>query len=252
VWERRGKPRPPRLRARTSGVSLVSVALRLMGAMPGGKRTDRISERDLEVLEFIARFGMVPRGVVATWAATARAVTMARERRLREARLIKVLPSVGESGRLLVCTRAGLRASGRGELRTARFSLAAVRHESAVAALAARMERSGERTLSEREIGAREREEGQRLLSASLPGGRFHRADLLRVDERGSAAEAIEVELTVKGAARLDELLRAWRRAVAERRIARVVYCCSPQSRLFVERAIDRTRTATAIGVEEL
>lgn len=40
--------------------------------MPGGKRTHRISERDLEVLEFIARYGVVPRSAVAMWAGTAR------------------------------------------------------------------------------------------------------------------------------------------------------------------------------------
>ncbi len=38
--------------------------------MPGGKRSDQISARDLEVLEFIARFGVVPRAAVATWAGT--------------------------------------------------------------------------------------------------------------------------------------------------------------------------------------
>lgn len=50
--------------------------------MPGGRRTDRISQRDLEVLDFIARQGVVPREAVAIRAGTARAVTAARERRL--------------------------------------------------------------------------------------------------------------------------------------------------------------------------
>ncbi len=52
--------------------------------MPGGKRTDRISPRDIEVLEFIARLGVAPRSAVALWAGTARTVTITRERRLRE------------------------------------------------------------------------------------------------------------------------------------------------------------------------
>lgn len=220
--------------------------------MPGGKRTDHISRRDLEVLEFIARFGVVPRGAVAVWANTADTVTYARERRLRQAGLIEALAPVGESGKLLVCTTAGLRACGRADLRRAKLSFAAVRHEAAVALLAARMERGGERTLSEREVFARERAEGRRLLSAALPDGRYHRADLVRVGPEGEPREAIEVELSAKGAARLDVLLRAWRRAVAERRLSGVVYRCAPRTRSIVERAIERTRTAGAVAVEDI
>jgi hypothetical protein len=220
--------------------------------MPGGKRTDRISQRDLEVLEFIARFGVVPRSAVAAWAGTGRTVTIVRESRLREAGLIVVSAALGNGERLAVCTAAGLRACGRGELRTARASPGAVQHESAVAQLAAMLEREGEQLLSEREILARERAEGKRSFSAMLSSGRFHRADIVRVDEDGGPGEAIEVELTTKGAARLDELLRAWRRAVAERRLTRVVYRCAPRTRPFVEQAIERTRTHSAIAIEGL
>ena len=220
--------------------------------MPGGKRTDRISERDLEVLEFIARLGVVPRSAVALWAGTARTVTITRERRLREAGLITVQPGYGLSDRLLLCTRAGLRAAGRSELSTAQVSLARIRHEAIVARLAAMLERRGEQVLSEREITAREDAEGKRLYSAMLSGGHFHRADLLRVGADGEPSEAIEVELSTKGAARLDQFLRAWRMAVAEGRLTRVVYRCAPRTRPFVERSIERTRTAAAIAVEEL
>jgi hypothetical protein len=219
--------------------------------MPGGKRTDRISKRDLEVLEFIARFGVVPRTAVATWAGTGRTVTITRERRLREAGLIEVSPGVGGSDRLLVCTKLGLRLAGRTDLRLARFSLQRVHHESVVASLAASLERAGDRTLSEREILARERAAGERVCSASLPRGRFHRADLVRLNADGGH-EAVEVELTLKGASRLDELLRAWRRVVAEQRVKRVVYRCSPDARPYVERAVERTHTSAAIAVESL
>ena len=218
----------------------------------GGKRTDQISRRDVEVLEFIARFGVVPRSAVAVWAATGQTATLTRERRLREAGLIEVRCGVWGDGKLSVATSAGLRASGHGELSRARFSLASVDHESAVAELAARMEREGDRTLSEREIVARERVAGKRVLSAQLAAGRFHRADLIRGGEDGSPPEAIEVELTAKGTARLDQLLRAWRRAVGERRLRRVVYLCPPRTRGVLERAVERTRTGTAIAVEGL
>lgn len=203
------------------------------------------------MLEFIARFGIVPRTAVAVWAGTGRTVTLTRERRLREAGLIEVRNGLGGEAKLLTCTRAGLRASGHGELRPARFSLASVGHESVVAELAAVLERGGERTLSEREILAQERAHGSRVFSAELPGGRVHRADLIRAAD-GCLPEAIEVELAAKGASRLDELLRAWRRAVAEGRLGGVAYRCGPSIARVVSRAIERTRTAAAISVDEL
>jgi hypothetical protein len=217
-----------------------------------GKRTDHISKRDLEVLDFIARFGVVPRRSVATWAGTARTVTIVREGRLRKAELIRVVRGWGDSGPLTVATKLGLRASGRRELRPARVSAAALSHDTMVADIAAELERAGQRLLSEREIFARERAAGEHVLSAQLPGGRFHRADLIRVDEDGSPLEAIEVELTTKGARRLDELLRAWRHAVIEKRLRRVVYRCAPRTLPYVRRAVHRTRTEGVITVEEL
>jgi len=219
--------------------------------VPGARRSDRISPRDLEILEFIARFGVVPRGAVATWAATARAATIARETRLRKAALIRVERSFGGEP-LALCTRPGLRAAGRGELRIARLSAAAISHDAVVAGLAARLERGGERLLSEREMLAAERAEGARIYSASLQGGRKHRADLIRTDPRGGPGEAIEVELSTKGAARLDELLRAWRRAVLERRVSAVAYRCAPRTLRYVERAIERTKTAEMVSASPL
>jgi len=213
-------------------------------------RTERISRRDLEVLEFIARFGVVSREAVAVWAGTAQTCTLTRERRLRASGLIDVRCGVWGEGKILASTRAGLALCGRGELRPGRFSLATVRHETAVSELAASIERGGERTLSEREIAAGEREHGERVFSAALGGERFHRADLLRL-AAGGPPQAIEVELNAKSQARLDALLRAWRWAVGEKRLSRVVYRCPPRIRPVVERAVERTQTAAAIVVEE-
>ena len=145
----------------------------------GGRRTDLVSKRDVEVLEFIARFGVVPRGAVATWAATGKTATLNRERRLRLEGLVEVRRGVWGEGKLLAATREGLAVCRRGELRPARFALASVDHESAIAELAAMLEQRGLRTLSEREIGARERAEGRRILSAQLGSGHYHRADLI-------------------------------------------------------------------------
>src|SRR6266576_6680497 len=70
-----------------------------------------ISFRDLQVLAFICRFGVVNRTAVQWWAGTGRSVTLDRERRLREARLIEVYPPIGRSGPLLAVTARGLRLS---------------------------------------------------------------------------------------------------------------------------------------------
>lgn len=224
----------------------------VLQAMPGGKRTDRISRRDLEVLEFVARFGVVPRGAVAIWAGTARTVTLERERRLREAGYVEVKVPFGGSERLVLCTTRGLRACGRDELRRPRVSPGLVQHEAMVARMAAQMERTGQHLLSEREILAEERAAGHRNLSAAIGDDRYHRADLITLDEGGRPREAIEVELSTKGAGRLDVLLSGWGEAVAERRLKRVLYRCAPRTRRFVEEAVRRTETTKAVRVEEV
>jgi hypothetical protein len=221
-----------------------------LGGVPHGRRTDRINQRDLEVLEFLARYGTVPRAVLARRSRSGRTVAYERERRLRAAGLIEVLPSPGEGGRLLIATSAGRRACGRPELAAARPSPATLGHETTLARFGAARELAGERILSEREIVAAERAEGRRIYSADLGHGRAHRADLIRLGPEGP--EAIEIELTTKAAARLDAILRAWRFAVAEGRLAKVAYHCAPRTRGFVEAAVGRTATGAAIEVHDL
>lgn len=222
---------------------------RLAGRMPRAKKAERITERDLEVMEFVARCGMVPREVVGLWAGTKRAVTAARVRRLREAGLVEVWPGVGGSGRLVLCRRSGLRAVGRDELSTPRPSLASVHHSAVVARVMAQLERSGQRVLSEREIQARERAEGKRIYSAPHGENGYHRPDLVLL---GDPDDAIEVELTAKAARRLDELLRAWRRAVAYKQFGCVRYLCSPRALPYVERALLGSMLKQAFAVEGL
>jgi hypothetical protein len=217
--------------------------------MPGGKRSDHISPRDVDILDFIARFGVVPRSAVARWAGTGRTATIGRETRLRKAELIRVVRAYGATGPLALCTPAGLRASGRRELRAARISASAISHDTVVAELAAELERGGAHVLSEREILARERAAGDRHLSARLSHGSHHRADLIRLGSNGEPDEAIEVELSMKAAARLDELLRAWRHAVLEKRVSRVTYHCSARTMPWVSRAVQRTRTEGVVSV---
>jgi hypothetical protein len=215
--------------------------------VPHGRPTDRNNDRDLEALAFLARYGTVPREVLARRSGSGRTVTYERERRLRAAGLVEVIRGPGEGERLLIATRAGRRACGRDELAAARPSPATLRHEALLAELGARLELAGERILSEREIAVAERAAGTRLYSADLGHGRLHRADLIRLGAEGS--EAIELELSAKGAARLDAILRAWRFAVAEGRLVQVVYRCPPATMRLLGRAVERTSTAGAIEV---
>jgi hypothetical protein len=167
--------------------------------------------------------------------------------------LIEVGSQFWGGEKLIVPTAAGLHLTDLRHLGPARVSAGSARHEAAVARLAAQMERDGRPVLSEREIHARERLEGRRLFSLEVEGGRrLHRCDLMEVGVEGQPPAAIEVELTAKGSERLDRLLRSWRRAVAQRRFSRVVYRCPSATRGHVQRAVERTRTAEFIEVEEL
>ena len=216
-----------------------------------GEKSERISEKDLEVLEFVARYGLVPRSAVAVRAQTGRSVTLDRERRLREAGLIECHPPVLTPGALLTATRRGLRLCGQEQLRPQRYRLWSVRHSIVVAHVAARLELAGELLFSEREIIAADRREGKRKYAARRWRQEgYHRPDLVLLG--GDGAEAIEVELTNKAPRRLDEILRAWRGAVAHRTVAKVIYLCSPQTLQYVRRGVQRTSTAEQILVHPL
>ena len=127
---------------------------------------ETISFRDLQVLDFICRFGVVNRTAVQWWAETGRSVTLDRERRLREAGLISAHPPIGRSGPLLAVTSRGLRLADRTELGPARVSVWSANHSIVCAQLAAHLERSGDEVLSERELLAEERRFGERCYSA--------------------------------------------------------------------------------------
>jgi hypothetical protein len=202
----------------------------------------------LAVLEFIARYGVVPREVVMDWAGTRRAASAARERRLRIEGLIAVGAGLGGSGRLLHATQAGLAAAGRKELRVSRPAAGAVRHEAAVARVGVWLEADGHTVLSERELLAAERVEGERIYSVQT-GERLHRPDLIVLGER---PEAVEVELTPKAPRRLDVILWGWRRAVAQGQYERVRYLCLPATLRLLERALLRGGHGEAVAVEPL
>ena len=202
----------------------------------------------MEVLEFVARYGVVPRDAVAVWADTAETMTQRRERRLRLGGLVKVEHPFQGSGPFLTATRAGLGLCLRGELPLAHLSLAKLQHHAVCARLGARLERAGECLLSERELYAQERASGKRDFSIRLRE-RLHRPDLVRL---GDPPTAIEVELTRKAQGRLEEIIRVWSEEVIAGRFERVVYYCSAEVLPYVERAVEQARADQQIGTELL
>jgi hypothetical protein len=103
--------------------------------------------------------------------------------------------------------------------------------------------------LSEREIRAHERDEGELLASArvgELPGGRpaLHRPDLALLSPHRRLA--VEVELSVKAPARLATICRGWARA---RHVHGVYYLATPQAARAVSRAVAETRAGDQITV---
>jgi hypothetical protein len=215
----------------------------------GGKER-RVSGRDVEVLEFVARYGVVPRSAVARWAGTAKTVTGEREKRLRDAGLVEVSRPWMSPEPVVVATGKGLALCGRPELPKAKASPRTLRHFAAAAHLAVDLERAGEQLLSERQLLAHERAMGRRDFSIRLRGEeKYHRPDLIAI---GKPPSIIEVELTAKGKARLDEIIAGWKMAVERGRFAGVRYYCSSEALPYVKRAVDRVGAQEQVRVELL
>jgi hypothetical protein len=216
-----------------------------------------ISFRDLQVLDFICRFGVVNRAAVSSWADTGRSVTLDRERRLREAGLIECHPPIGRSGPLLAVSACGLRLADRQELGPARVSVWSANHSIACARVAAHLERAGERVLSEREMLAEERLAGERCYSAkrSYPERGFHRPDLYRFTlESGEPQEhVLEVELTAKAPERLVKIVDAWESHKLRKKSPDwIIYLCAPKVIPHVKRAVTKAGAGWCVSVQEL
>ncbi len=216
----------------------------------GGEKNRRVSARDLEVLGFVARFGVVPRSAMAKWAGTAKTVTGEREKRLRDAGLLEVTRPWLSPEPVLVATADGIAASCQSELFKARLSPSTLRHFAAVAYLAASLESAGEELLSERELLAHERAKGERSFSIRLLGkDKYHRPDLIAL---GELPTVIEVELTAKGRNRLDEIVSGWKAAVERGRFASVRYFCTKKALPYVKRSVERADAGAEVTVEAL
>lgn len=145
-------------------------------------------------------------------------------------------------------TPAGMRAAG-GDLDPCRVTPSNARHLIACAAAAAGLARCYPDHLvgGERDLRRQERDHGRRLASALLgrgPDGQplLHRPDLVLWPAKTPARSlplAVEVELTVKAARRLEGICRAWARCDL---IAGVLYLAAPEVERPLQRAIERAR----------
>ncbi|HEX4435651.1 MAG TPA: hypothetical protein VH061_02545 [Solirubrobacteraceae bacterium] len=151
---------------------------------------------------------------------------------------------------LYVATAEGLRWCGLQRLGIQRVGPGGFEHAWQVATIASEPLRDGWQLLSERDIRWQEAETGELIASArvgELPGGRpaLHRPDLALISPEGGTF-AIEVELSLKGARRLDVICRGYARA---KHLRQVIYLASDQAGKAVTRAITRTRAEDRITV---
>ena len=109
---------------------------------------------------------------------------------------------------------------------------------------------------SEREVRVAELEAGGAVASAELgrlPDGRprLRRADLVLMprEPSGRRPVAVEVELAVKWARRLEAICRAWARC---RLVDRVRYYASPAAARAVARAVERVQAHDVIEIHSL
>jgi hypothetical protein len=127
-----------------------------------------------------------------------------------------------EAPSLYTLTRGGIRAAALTGVAPARVSAASARHAIACCAVAVTLERAfaEHRVLGEQAL---RRESGRWVDGLGPP---VHRPDLLLVPHAvGQLPVAVEVELTVKAALRLEQICRGWARS---RAVSGVLYVTAP------------------------
>lgn len=216
-----------------------------------------VTERDRSIVEWIGRLGAASARDVMARFGCGRSQTYHRLSVLVRAGLLEPRHLLRGQPTLYVASREGLSWAQLGRLEPCRVSVANATHWAACAAVAVLLERvePGFRVWSERELRAAELDAGRALASAELgrsPDGRprLRRADLVLVprdDDR--RAVAIEVELTVKGARRLEAICRAWARC---RLIDSVRYYASPAAARAVARAVERVHAEGMVEIYSL
>lgn len=215
-----------------------------------------ITNRDTDIVEWIARTGVVEASQVTHVFGLGRTVTYRRLAALETAGLIERTRVLHGRPAMIVATRAGLRLVGLEHLGLSRVSAATALHWQSSSLVAALIEADKGRGKvgSVREIRAYERSAKQRIASTTI-GAAAHHPDLVLWGPDGIGAtggHAYEIELTVKAPERLRAILRGWRSAVRDYTVDRITYVCTPEAKRAVTRAIDATGTHSAISVLDM
>jgi hypothetical protein len=210
------------------------------------------TERDAEIVGWVGRLGAAGAEHVMARFGMGRSWAYERLGQLVEGRLLEQRMLLFRRPGVYAATAAGLRWRGLERLGVHQVRPGGYEHAWEVAQAAVELHRGlpGWEVLSEREIRAYERDEGELLASArvgELPGGRpaLHRPDLALRSPRGRLV-AVEVELSVKARARLAAICRGWARA---RHVDGVYYLACPQAARAVSRAVRETRAEEQITV---
>jgi hypothetical protein len=216
-----------------------------------------LTERDRAIVEWIGRLGAASAEDVMARFGMGRSQAYERLRALVVADLLAVRRLVHGQPTLYVATRDGLAWGGLHEFDVCRVSVALTRHWALCARLAVVLERiePDVAVWGERELRAAELDACSAIASAQLerlPDGRarLRRPDLVLVPgEHGRRPVAVEVELSVKGARRLEAICRAWARC---RLVESVRYYASPLASHAVARAVQRVDARDVIEIHLL
>jgi hypothetical protein len=215
-----------------------------------------VTDRDRSVVAWVAVIGAVSARDVMVRFGVGRTVGYRRLAALVELGLLTRSRLVYGQPALYVATREGLSWAGLAEVDPARVGVATVRHWALCARLAVILERRERAEVwGEPRLRAAERESGGPLASAQLgvlPDGRprLRRPDLVLLP-LGTAGlpVVVEVELSVKGARRLEAICRAWARC---RIVSEVRYYAPAPVARAVSRAVSSVRAHDAIEVLSL
>jgi hypothetical protein len=215
-----------------------------------------ITNRDMEVVDWIARIGAVEPGQVMYRFTMGRTVAYRRLAALEAAGLVERARLLHGQPGLLVATKAGLRLCDQEHLGVVRVSAGAAAHWQASTLIGVLLEdqHGRDRVGSVREIRAAERDTRSNVASAES-GTSTHLPDLV-IWATGAVGlpggVAVEVELTVKAPMRLRAILSAWRRAIDRGVVTKVIYVCTPAAHRAVVRAVRETATERYVALAEM
>jgi hypothetical protein len=214
-----------------------------------------VTDRDRSVVAWVAVIGAVSAQDVMARFGVGRTVGYRRLRALVDHGLLSRARLVYGQPALYVATADGVAFAGLGELDPARINEASVRHWALCARLAVVLEQRERREVwGEPRLRAAERQAGEPVASAqrgTLPDGRprLRRPDLVLFPPDAALPVAVEVELSVKAAGRLQAICRAWARC---RLVSEVRYYAPPHVAHAVSRAVSSAHAHDAIRILSL